>query len=416
MPEKRYCAFWYPTIFHQTSQIEPIKGRPVCGVDISDNAESSFRLFLDVKETEKGNLIFETYNKAAGTNEKINAKTLVLTLEQRSNNGFSIYSYENEEVDFNHYLYKNVFYHHAKSLHHQHEVNPDSDSSLTAVAIDDKSFQPQHILEHDNIVIQNYLLQYEVLFGEIYAKEISKRNHKYDKYLKTFNIVCEEKFKKKIHDTSPDSIEDIDKFIHKFYYSVLTQLGKNGEKYKDYTPKSHSRHYYNRLIRKICRLRSEYYKMYVALLSELCGNAEMEYTYCQTLINSKYNTKIKPDIEFSPEEIMLLRDAEKSEDPTAQLVLERDKLRKTANNIRNAIQYIECVKYKCLTRADEHIRYVLDESEKVNKRSRSWAIFFGVITVLSLVVTLVSMVSQKHPIKDCKSNEERQTEVATTTP
>lgn len=62
MKTKKYFAVWYPTLFHQTNQIKPIAGQPVVGIDISDKAESTFRLFLDVHETAKGDLVFETYN------------------------------------------------------------------------------------------------------------------------------------------------------------------------------------------------------------------------------------------------------------------------------------------------------------------------------------------------------------------
>ena len=64
--KKRYCAFWYPTIFHQTDQIEPIKGSATEGVDISDHAEGSLKLFLDVEKDDNHNLIFKTYNKSGG--------------------------------------------------------------------------------------------------------------------------------------------------------------------------------------------------------------------------------------------------------------------------------------------------------------------------------------------------------------
>lgn len=195
METKKYFAVWYPTIFHQTNQIEPIAGQPVVGIDISDKAERTYRLFLDVHETDKGDLTFETYNKAVGSDEKINKETLTLTLEQHSNNGFSIYSYTNESTDLDHYLYKNVFYHHAKSLHHQHEVNSDSDSSLSALVIKDGTFDPNDIFVQDNIVIQDYLKQYEVLFGETYAKVISRRRQLFDKIIRSFKYFCGDEIK-----------------------------------------------------------------------------------------------------------------------------------------------------------------------------------------------------------------------------
>ena len=406
METKKYCAFWYPTIFHQTNQINPIAGQPVVGIDISDKAESTYRLFLDVQETAEGNLVFETYNKAAGTNEKINVKTLTLTLEQHSNNGFSIYSYTEESIDFDHYLYKNVFYHHAKSLHHRHEVNHDSDSSLSALVIKDESFDPKDIFTQDNIVIQDYLLQYEVLFGEIYAKEISRRRQLFDKLIRSFKYFCGDEIKNRIKKSS--SLLDLDKSIHVFYYSVLTQMGKVHRSHINYEPEVRGKRYYYKLIRKIRRIQGEYFQFFMQSLTTLCGNAAIEYTYCQTLLNSKYNTVIKPNIEFSSNEIRALHQYEENANtPVDQLLQRKDQSRKTANNILNSIRYIECVKYKCTNRTDEHIRYVLDKAEKSNKHSMYLSIAFGVITVISLVVTFVSMCHKESSTQGFEKNDNK---------
>jgi hypothetical protein len=389
--QKQYCAFWYPTIFHQTDHINPIKGQPVSGIDISDKAQSSFRLFLDIQENENGDLTFITYNKAAGSNEKIGKKSLTLTLEKHSNNGFYIYSYETGDVDLHHYLYNNVFYHHAKSLHHQHEVNSDSDSSLAAMVIDEASFKPADIFVPNNIVIRDFLQQYEVLFGEIYAKTISERNRLFDKLLRTFNTIRSDEFKSKIKESSDNELLEIDEFIHKFYYTVLSHLGKSGRSPRDYTPTKHRKRHYYRLIKQIRRLQGAYYQKYVTLLSTLCGNAAIEYTYCQTLLNSKYNTEIKPNIQFSIDEISQLRNSEDSIVCSSPELLRKDLSRKIANNIQNAIRYIECVKYKCSNRASEHIRNVLDEAEAANKRSLVLTIIFGIITFISLVVAIAQV-------------------------
>ena len=126
----------------------------------------------------------------------------------------------------------------------------------------------------------------------------------------------------------------------------------------------------------------------MTLLSTLCGNAAIEYTYCQTLLNSKYNTEIKPNIQFSIDEISQLRNSEDSIVCSSPELLRKDLSRKIANNIQNAIRYIECVKYKCANRASEHIRNVLDEAEDANKRSLVLTIIFGIITFISLVVAI----------------------------
>lgn len=385
--KKCYCAFWYPTIFHQTDQIKPIKGFSTEGVDISDHANASLRLFLDVKEDESQNLIFTTYNISAGF--KVNEEELHLHLEQHSNNGFSVYSYQDEKVDFNDFLYGNVFYHHAKSLHHQHEVNPDSDSSLTAMSLGDSCFNPEDIFSPDNVVLQYYLLQYEELFGEVYAKEISERNHDFDDDFQVFRIIRSGEFVNKIRNSTPDEILKQDEKIHLFYYNILEIIGEGNDKKNEYVPKVHRLSYYKRMTRKIRRIQGKYYQVIITLLSELCNNAKMEYTYCKTLLNSKYNKEIKPYIEFSPEEDALLKNADNNDRPDIQLLVKRDKARKSANNIINSISYIESVMNKCSSREEEHIRYVLEDARRSNMISFIVALISVFVTILSLVVAIL---------------------------
>lgn len=383
--EKQYCAFWYPTIFHHSSLIPSKRINAIKGVDISDNAEPGVRLYLDVNEDEDGNLDFEMYKSVDGS-QRVVIKKIHLDLEKQSNNGFAVYSCCDANVDLDDELFKNVFFHHAKSLRHDHEVNADSDSGLSAMVIKKGvSFDPHVIFEQDNCVIQYYLKQYEELFGSRYAKMISDRNLFYDKLIKTFRIFRQNDFLRKFDELDEDSALEFDKVIHECYFSAKFMTGES-KRLCNYMPKIHSKCYYRRLGRKIQKEQPLFYEKFVCQLKDLCENAMMEYTYCQTLLNSKYNTEIRHDIRFSSEEVSALADGVKDN----SILKRRDSSRKTANNIQNSMRYIRCIMFKCSNYADEHIRNVLSMADRTSRWAIWLSVFFGVITVLSLIVALMS--------------------------
>lgn len=383
--DKQYCAFWYPTIFHRTNAISSKRINAVTEIDISDNAEVGARLYLDINEDENGNLDFEMYKFVDGA-QRIVVRKIHLDLEKQSNNGFAVYSSLDTKIDLDDELFKNVFFHHAKSLRHDHEVNADSDSGLSAMVIKNANFDPQDILKQDNCVIQYYLKQYEELFGSRYAKKISDRNLFYDKLIKTFRIIRQNDFSRIFDGMDADSILKFDKDIHEYYDLARFMRGKI-QHLPDYKPKIHSMHYYKRLRRKIQKEQPLFYEKFEGQLKDLCENAMMEYTYCQTLLNSKYNTEIRHNIVFTPEEVLRLSD-EGNDDLNLK---RRDSSRKTANNIHNSIRYIRCIMYKCSNYADEHIRNVLGMADRTSCRAIWFSIFFGVITVISLIVALMAL-------------------------
>lgn len=383
---KQYCAFWYPTIFHHTNTISPERRYSIMGVDISDNANYSERLYLNINEDSDGNIDFELYKKN-DDNQKVVEKNIHLVQEKQSNNGFVVYSCEDQGFDLDKVLFKSIFYHHSKSLRHVHEVNSDSDSSLSAMVIKDAGFRPEDILKQDNCVIQYYLKQYEELFGVHYAKMVSKRNQFYDKMIKTFRVIRQDDFFQKLRKMDKETRLKFDEEIHEYYNTAKCMVGIMS-KPKEYSPKNHGICYYKRLRRKIQKLEGMVYEKVVTKLKELCEHAMIEYTYCQTLLNSKYNTRIKPNIEFTPEEICAFATAK---DNTINSDLRRkDMCRKMANNIYNSVRYINCITYKCSNYSDEHVRYVLQVADKTTNRSKWWTIFFGLISIISLIVALLS--------------------------
>jgi hypothetical protein len=96
------------------------------------------------------------------------------------------------------------------------------------------------------------------------------------------------------------------------------------------------------------------------LLETSCGNASTEYTYCKTLIEC---------------EIKELIDHYEKNSPCDDDLLEKDRCRKKAFNIRNCIRYIEGVRQKCTIweneLSQELINKVKDVSESVGKISKS---------------------------------------------
>ena len=96
-------------------------------------------------------------------------------------------------------------------------------------------------------------------------------------------------------------------------------------------------------------------------LSKFCENALIEYTYCKTLLNSIYNKSFRHDIILDPT----------IDDETK---IER---RRKALNIRNAIRYIENIKYKNSNRQN----YLLSEILKDGERTQRISLTLGFIGV-----------------------------------
>lgn len=174
----KYCAFWYPTIYH--TSLKKQKRRDNVEVIISDfgkpdtklkiklekgNKEdlSDHRLIFSV-EDEEGSLLFSAF-------ELICEKTL--------NNGIVIYRYDspnnypiNAPKKFEECL-DSVFYHHAKAIFHNHEVQAERDCAIKAALNISSDFDSEdQIKETTNKVIFHYLCQFEDIFRN-YAEKLS---------------------------------------------------------------------------------------------------------------------------------------------------------------------------------------------------------------------------------------------------
>ena len=224
---KVYCAFWFPTIFHETNKVVKPKDE-VLGIDISDNViETSKRLFLDIKRQPDNSLLFQTCCYPNEHVDRVVTRELKLQFEKQSNNGFTVYSFDDENVNFDDYLYSNVFYHHAKSLYHNHEINHDSDSGLKAVSSALISFNADTIFQQDNNILKFYITQYETLFTQHYAVEISLANMFYDKMLSFFDAL-EERIKDSeyINNLNNDKIQILEEELN----NIIEELRLHNKK------------------------------------------------------------------------------------------------------------------------------------------------------------------------------------------
>ena len=98
-------------------------------------------------------------------------------------------------------------------------------------------------------------------------------------------------------------------------------------------------------------------------INRLCENALIEYTYCKTLLTSIYNKSFRHDI--------------LPDNPSDEQIEDRRK----ALNIRNAVRYIENVRYKNSNRQDYILSEILKDGERTQRISLTLG-FIGVIYAL----------------------------------
>lgn len=162
-------------------------------------------------------------------------------------------------------------------------------------------------------------------------------------------------------------------------------------------------------------LTQNYYKDSTMLLT-LCNNSLIEYTYCKTLLESKYNDSFKHDSEFSAIDFMW-----RNFKPELR---EKDRCRKIAFNIRNSIRYIETAKRKCEVLQNRISETMLDEihdlsstntklTEKVNKSNKRTTVLTWVSVGLGILSFLLGVWSVCLAKNDAKKNNPTVTDSAT---
>lgn len=114
------------------------------------------------------------------------------------------------------------------------------------------------------------------------------------------------------------------------------------------------------LQRKIILFNSEVANMISIILKDIqktAGNALTEYNYCRTLLESKYAIDYNRQILFDPHEVYHLS----HDDGDGSRLFEQDSHRKKHFNILNSIQYIEEVREKCAVWRTALTHFLVDQ-------------------------------------------------------
>lgn len=241
------------------------------------------------------------------------------------------------------------FYHHAKQFYHEHETHSESDAKYSAYYFikENENGSREYLREipplskKNNPVINWYIDQFESqLVGN--AENISKH---YKKWKEDF----EETFTLKERVDEARSGNDKDKILKlireiQIRNEIASRLKKRGgnlpTKYDEIDENIEAQK------RRLQKLFQDSFTTYIknldeglTALSKECTDSLIEYTYCKTLIGSKYNDEYKHDNLFTESDLDELVGS-----PELKM---KDSRRKTAFNIRNSIRYIEAVKQKC---------------------------------------------------------------------
>lgn len=402
---KKYCAFWYPYIFHTSFDRRYYREEALADIDVSDNADSMYRAFLHIdksyqneecEKSDKADLNVKLYSVAVDGTE-LPFEEFKLTFEERSNNGFVIYSYNTENFDFARSPFRYAIYHHAKSFYHKHEINTRADSGLKAILGIDLPFEPKNILRADNEIIQEFLVQYESLFKE-YAVNISDLHADYISNWESYRLLIENEQQGR----SITNKKGYKEGLRQLYDSLIEHL----DSLKRQNPGLDIKLRNNIPIRRT-KIQKEVQKMiYIIMLDtleqirSLCERAMIEYTYCKVLLESKYNTKVKHNIPFTVQELEILKDFSPEDNTKKELkkdyLRQKDCLRKTAINIRSSVRYIANIRQKCTSWTSDDVRKRLEESAEQGKRARSIAILGIVLAIIGLALTVLGTILTIH--------------------
>ena len=202
---KQYCVFWFPSIYHtfinerlQRFEVERIisdfgleGAKLIVSIDYphdKKNQEEDLQKARKDTSLIKHNLLFKVVKTNSGT--KI-FNDFELSYVDHTNNGMVVYLFEKPEnypdeegiPSFEKAL-TTIFYHCAKSLFHNHEVQTDRDSGLVAY-IPNSQFNTNTVHDKDNEAIKFFFEQYEKIFMD-YAERASTNIAKRDAILAKF--------------------------------------------------------------------------------------------------------------------------------------------------------------------------------------------------------------------------------------
>ena len=298
------------------------------------------------------------------------------------------------------------FYHLAKSFYHEHEVHDEADAKLESYyykKIDSDGHrvyltEPPSLSTKNNPVINRYLDQYEQMFIN-YAERVSKdyrdRKADIDEFLIQRRDILEalnNKVPKKsdisnlitLLGSTFKKIKPIDSKVNQQSSNDAMGSSVCGERPlpgEDNTPLpspddliKENRPSFNKNVEELKEeLKEKVIEVYlpfvnhlytqVSSLSKICHDALIEYTYCRTLLGSKYNDDYKHDSLFTQSEVEYLSDNPfQYSRPSI-----RDNRRKKAFNIRNSIRYIEDIRQKCSLLESTLTKILIEEVHGISK-------------------------------------------------
>ena len=328
-------------------------------------------------------------------------------------------------------ILKKQVYHLAKGIYHEHEAENDRDDSLEAIIEDENNKTSLDGI--DNVAIQKLLETYSKIF-QCYAKEVSQLN-KETRQAENIYIYYEwakkklrrkeilQKIDKEKGDNRKDALnqaqkelEEVSKWIEeqekrqnftqkkikRFHILKLIIFRLIGKEEKEEMAKNIQRwkHYLDTWQRDLRNLeegrkiegkykkrKKEFDELQIRLenkrkelsrssntISRLCEHALVEYTYCKTLLESKYNCAVNKNSQGSGQ------------------------YRRMALNIRNSIRYVENVRYinqnrinRFSTQQLEESRSLIQEVQYSGKQSEILGWFALSVSLVPLFWTLTEM-------------------------
>lgn len=407
-----YCVYWYPTIFHKQrkSKTHQIPEKFI------DDKSPLYSLSISVNENENnGDLTFNIRFYEGKVSEEDKQKTAIKEIVVKytachtlMHDCFVIYSYQREKLvddvkNVLRYFYQKAihqneedsaievldkkanefvdrvflnFYHQAKGLYHEHEVQKESDGRLQAYFYNEK--ENSYVKQEPNIDLRNheaiiyYLDQYEQLFST-YAQQVSTLYRQFKEHVDSFSEVIPPE---KLHESSRDDLAEsllklrFEKYLRDKIDEPLVEEDYRGpmsvedikrlmdeDTAKEDTYKQWLKDEKSKIVQIVnneeieSEIRQRYNDKTILLVNELntllklCGDALTEYNYCKTLLESRYNSDYGYSILFdSCEEIQTNIKNKQSEEEKKQL---KTAHRKKAFNIDNSARYIEEVRHKC---------------------------------------------------------------------
>ena len=333
----KYCTFWYPTIFHSPLKaLKNIKSKKLYA-DITDGITHKIKdnITGEIKEiiTDKdGNIILkrtvelkldgnENLEIITAVNDEVEYEVKLFRTPENHNNGFAQYYFDTTGIkDYTEFetILTNAIYHLAKQFYHVHEADTDKDSAIKAIITDRET----RMDKADNIFIIGFLKNFANVFKR-YAESISFSNAEIDQ--------------------AQEQFEEME--------SKIKNLENTISERKPNTEVS------NALENCLKRQKAERDKLFKEIasmcisLSKTCENSLIEYTYCKTLLSSKYNKS-------SHHEVLAVH----LKNP------KKDENRKLALNIRNSIRYIENIKYKNQNRLGQLSMLLVDSVNNTTTR------------------------------------------------